>query len=195
MKLMTIMSYPEGSKKRIVTSIKKLNKIEGSSRDGSAKKYTNKICRDNVSHPLYIPTLAFLDNQYHTLLIQYVKYLYPWVYVSIPACAPYIIIILCVCTATHEQCPEKSSTESGPTDESHDQDDASCDDGDNRDGGNGSGDDGENGRDKSAISLDTITLEMEVQELIDRIRTRALFSSHCTKMPTHDSPEAQTDFV
>ena len=26
------------------------------------KKYTNKICRDNVSHPLYIPMLAFLDN-------------------------------------------------------------------------------------------------------------------------------------
>ena len=35
------------------------------SRDGSAKKYTNKICRDNVS--LCIPTLAFLDN----LLISY----------------------------------------------------------------------------------------------------------------------------
>ena len=28
-------------------------------RDDSAKKYTNKICRDNVSHPLYIPMLAF----------------------------------------------------------------------------------------------------------------------------------------
>ena len=28
------------------------------------------ICRDNVSHPLYISTLAFLDN---SLLIQYVK--------------------------------------------------------------------------------------------------------------------------
>ena len=53
---------------------KQLNKIEGRSRDGSAKKYTNKICRDNVSHPLYIPALAFLDNLYHTLLIQYVKY-------------------------------------------------------------------------------------------------------------------------
>ena len=39
-------------------------------------KYTNKICRDNVSHPLYIPTLAFLNIQYHTLLIQYVKYRY-----------------------------------------------------------------------------------------------------------------------
>ena len=25
----------------------------------SAEKYTNKICRDNISHPLYIPTLAF----------------------------------------------------------------------------------------------------------------------------------------
>ena len=36
-----------------------MNKIERWSRDGSAKKYTNKICRDNVSHPLYIPTLAF----------------------------------------------------------------------------------------------------------------------------------------
>ena len=36
--------------------------IEGWSRDGSAKKYTNKIYRDNVSHPLYIPTVAFLDN-------------------------------------------------------------------------------------------------------------------------------------
>ena len=45
------------------TSIKKqLNKIEGWSRDGSAKKYTNKVCSDNVSHPLYISTLAFLDN-------------------------------------------------------------------------------------------------------------------------------------
>ena len=30
-----------------------LNKIEGWSRDGSAKKYTNKVCRD---------MLAFLDN-------------------------------------------------------------------------------------------------------------------------------------
>ena len=54
------LSDPEGTKKTTVTSIKKqLNKIEGWSRDGSAKKYTNKICRDNVSHPLYIPMLAF----------------------------------------------------------------------------------------------------------------------------------------
>ena len=37
----------------IYTSIKKqLNNIEGWSRDCSANKYTNKICRDNVSHPL-----------------------------------------------------------------------------------------------------------------------------------------------
>ena len=28
-------------------------------KDDSANKYTNKICRDNVSLPLYIPTLAF----------------------------------------------------------------------------------------------------------------------------------------
>ena len=32
--------------------------------DGSAKKYTNKIRRDNVSHPLYIPTLALLIHFY-----------------------------------------------------------------------------------------------------------------------------------
>ena len=32
---------------------------EGWSRDASAKKYTNKVCNDNVLHPLYIPTLAF----------------------------------------------------------------------------------------------------------------------------------------
>ena len=43
----------------------------------------------------------------------------------------------------HEQHPEKSSTDSGPANESHDQDDAGCDDnGDNRDSGKGSGDDG-----------------------------------------------------
>ena len=36
-----------------------LNKIEGWCRDGRTKKYTNKICRDNLSHPLYIPMLAF----------------------------------------------------------------------------------------------------------------------------------------
>ena len=43
----------------IILYKKQLNKIEERSRDGSAKKYTNKVCRDNVSHPLYIPTLAF----------------------------------------------------------------------------------------------------------------------------------------
>ena len=38
-------------------------KIKGLSRDGSAKLilYTNKICRDNLSHPLYIPMFAFID--------------------------------------------------------------------------------------------------------------------------------------
>ena len=38
---------------------KKQLKLKGESRDDSAKKYTNKICRDSISHPLYIPTLAF----------------------------------------------------------------------------------------------------------------------------------------
>ena len=31
-----------------------------------AKKYTNKICRDNHVHYSYIPTLVFLDYSYHT---------------------------------------------------------------------------------------------------------------------------------
>ena len=66
----------------------------------------------------------------------------------------------------------------------------------NRDGGNGSGDDGENDRDNSAISLDTITLEMEARELIDRVtileQGHSSVSSHCTKI---DSLEAETDFV
>ena len=54
------MKYPGGTKKKNSNKYKKqLNKIEGWSRDGSAKKYTNKVCRDNVSHSLYIPTLAF----------------------------------------------------------------------------------------------------------------------------------------
>ena len=47
-----------------------MNKIEGWSRDGSAKKYTNKVCRDYVSHPLYIPTLAFWVAM-HTRIIYY----------------------------------------------------------------------------------------------------------------------------
>ena len=38
-----------GIKKRTETSIKS-NEIEGWSRDGRAKKYTNKICRDNHVH-------------------------------------------------------------------------------------------------------------------------------------------------
>jgi hypothetical protein len=42
--------------------------IEGCSREGSAKKYTNKICRDNRIHGLYIPTLAFLDYIMHLLM-------------------------------------------------------------------------------------------------------------------------------
>ena len=49
----------------IITSIK----IEGW-RDGSAKKHTFKIYRDNLSHPLYIPTLAFLDNIMHASVDQ-----------------------------------------------------------------------------------------------------------------------------
>ena len=54
------MNYPEGKKKKSSNKHKKqLNKIEEWSRDGSAKKYIDKICRDNVSHPLYIPMLAF----------------------------------------------------------------------------------------------------------------------------------------
>ena len=70
----------------------------------------------------------------------------------------------------HEQYPERRSTESVPDKETCGQDDAgdisnNCD-GDNIDGG---GDDNGNGRDKSAMSLDTITLEMEVQELIDGV--------------------------
>ena len=61
---------------------KQLNKIEGWSRDGSTKNYTNKICRDNVSHPLYIPTLAFVNDIIHfwfsitiTVLILYSMHL------------------------------------------------------------------------------------------------------------------------
>ena len=41
-----MMNYP---KKRTETSIKN-NKIEGGSRDGRVKKYTNKIYRDNHIH-------------------------------------------------------------------------------------------------------------------------------------------------
>ena len=71
MKLMTIMSYPEGTQKNSNKYKKQLNKIEGWSRDGSAKKYTNKICRDNVSHPLYIPTLAFWVAMHTHIIIIY----------------------------------------------------------------------------------------------------------------------------
>ena len=42
--------------------LKNIIKYKELSRDGSANKYTNKICRDNLSYPLYIPTLAFLGN-------------------------------------------------------------------------------------------------------------------------------------
>jgi hypothetical protein len=38
-----------------------MKKIEGWSKDGTAKMYTNKICGDN-----HIPTLAFLD--YHIMV-------------------------------------------------------------------------------------------------------------------------------
>ena len=94
------MNYPEGTKKGTVTSIKKqLNKIKGWSRDGSAKKYTNKVCRDDVSHPLYIPTLAFLIHFWFykvSLLHRYTVFIFH-------SCkhAPHIII-LCVCTATQK---------------------------------------------------------------------------------------------
>ena len=69
-----------------------MNKIEGWSRDGSAKKYINKICRDNVSHPLYIPMLAFLDYLLSYTSDSVCKVLLyfdinPW---AIPACAPYV---------------------------------------------------------------------------------------------------------
>ena len=60
-------------------------------------------------HTLYtsLRLLFLIINIIYTLLIQYVKYCYPWVYGidfhSIPACAPYnIIIILCLCTATQK---------------------------------------------------------------------------------------------
>ena len=49
---MSIMNYPEGNKKN---SSKYKKQIKGWSRDGSVKKYTNKICRNKLSHPLYIP--------------------------------------------------------------------------------------------------------------------------------------------
>ena len=71
-----------------------------------------------------------------------------------------------------EQHPEWSSTKSVPDIESCGQDNAGCGGiSDNRDGDivDSSDGDGGNGRDKSALSLDTITLEMEVQELIDRV--------------------------
>ena len=79
-----------------------LNKIEGWSRDGRVKKYTNKICSwDNLSHPLYIPTLAFsiltcttdsLCKCRYTLfltLCTWEKSKGSQCWLSIPACAPY----------------------------------------------------------------------------------------------------------
>ena len=52
------MNCPKG-KKRTETSIKN-DWIKLKDKVGMAvlKKYMNKICRDNLSHPLYIPTLA-----------------------------------------------------------------------------------------------------------------------------------------
>ena len=53
------MSYV---KKRTETSIKN-NEIEGWSRDGRAKKYTNKICRDNHVHYTFVRLLFLIS--YH----------------------------------------------------------------------------------------------------------------------------------
>ena len=47
-----------------ITSIKN-NEIEGRSRDGRAKKYTNKICRDNHVHYTSQRLLFSIMASYH----------------------------------------------------------------------------------------------------------------------------------
>ena len=49
------MNYTKEEWKRTETSIKN-NEIEGYSRDGRAKKYTNKICRDYHVHYIHDKT-------------------------------------------------------------------------------------------------------------------------------------------
>ena len=44
---------------RIATTIQVLILKDEVARDARAKEHTNKICRDNLSQPLYIPMLAF----------------------------------------------------------------------------------------------------------------------------------------
>lgn len=87
-----------------------------------------------------------------------------------------------------EQQGEQTSTESGPAIDSqesgqedaddndigdngdgNDSDDAGC--GDNGDDDNDGGDDGDGWNETNRWSVDTLTLEIEVQELIDRVTT------------------------
>ena len=60
---MALMNYTESNKKRTETS---MNKIKGWSRDGRAKKYTNKICRDNRIH--YTSPCLFFSIIMHLLM-------------------------------------------------------------------------------------------------------------------------------
>ena len=79
--------------------------FKGWSRDGNAKKYTNKIYRDNLSHPLYIPTLAFFDIIciLHLLMMSTpaLGYLYacgrnPWI-VILYWLSDYLLAYFCMC--------------------------------------------------------------------------------------------------
>ena len=59
--IIRIITCPESSKKRNSNKYKKELKIKGWSRDGRAKKYTNKIHRDNQIHYTSLRLLAFLN--------------------------------------------------------------------------------------------------------------------------------------
>ena len=45
----------------VLILVSKLIKIKGWRRDGSAKKHTNNICKDNHIHHISLYMLAFLD--------------------------------------------------------------------------------------------------------------------------------------
>ena len=83
----------------IKTSIKN-NQIKLKDEVGMAvpKNTQTRFCRDNVSHPLYIPTLAFsIISNFHPLLIQYVKCCY-LILILIHGFHSYMCPIVCMAT-------------------------------------------------------------------------------------------------